>query len=156
MKDAIGLDIKKIRSMFSGLQSEKTIAALRKTLRRLNKKRSAASPHYKKDNSKLKPMAEPKLDKIKVCTTKIIRKKLAYDTRQSLGLLQEFTDSLVLLMQNMLLRGVPVEIRGIGKFSVISRKVYGRNMKTGEKITKPKQKRIKFRPSAHFVRRLNQ
>jgi len=72
------------------------------------------------------------------------------------GTSEKIISEFISQLTSSLLAGEKVQIRGVGTWSVKTRgSRMGRNPRTGEAITIPLHKIVKFKPSAKLMERLN-
>ena len=69
---------------------------------------------------------------------------------------EQALDAIVNIMTNELAAGGSIALRGLGTFSLVRRKARsGRNFRTGEAITIPARRAVRFNPSRRLKESLN-
>ncbi len=85
-----------------------------------------------------------------------LAKEVAVSEKLHLSTTFQAVDGILRVIKQTLAKGEPVIIRGFGTFQPIDCKERtARNIKTGESITIPAHKSVKFRVSKDFVKSLN-
>lgn len=83
---------------------------------------------------------------------KSIREKTGIPLAESRGIV----DTIIRSMQEALMRGEPIEIRGFGTFKVKTRKErWSRNIRLGTKVYVPERRSPSFTPGTTLKNRIN-
>ncbi len=87
-------------------------------------------------------------------TKREIVKRVVTRTGLSRPLARLGVDKILFLIEDALIRGERVDLRGFGRFTAMSRKAYmGRNPATGEALSVPAGRFVRFKPGSKMLPR---